>query len=78
MEEPRPLDTLNYMIGKIVNVTLKNGLTYKGNLKSFDIHTNLVLENCEEINKEKKLNTVFIAGHSVEHCLLLEEFIVQQ
>ena len=78
MEEPRPLDTLNEMIGKIVNVTLKNGLTYKGNLKSFDIHTNIVLDNCEDMNKGKKLNTIFIAGHCVEHCLSPEEFINQQ
>ena len=77
MEETKPLDTLNDMIGKIVNVTLKNGLTYKGNLKSFDIHTNLVLKNCEEINKEKKLCTIFIVGQSVEHCLLQEKITDQ-
>jgi small nuclear ribonucleoprotein (snRNP)-like protein len=73
MAEPRPLDNLNGMIGKLVNVTLKNGLTYKGNLKSFDLHINIVLDNC----KERKSNTIFITGHSVEECLLSDDSIDQ-
>lgn len=75
MEEPRPLDTLNGMIGKIVHVTLKNGSFYKGILKAFDIHTNLVLENCEEViqGKRRDLNEVFISGYNLECCWLDED-----
>lgn len=73
MEEPRPLDTLNGMIGKIVNVTLKNGSSYKGSLKAFDIHTNIVLENCEEVTQGKKSEEVFIKGHCVENCSRSED-----
>lgn len=72
MAELRPLDSLNGMLGKIVNITLKNGLIYKGSLKAFDIHTNIVLENCEEViqGKRRKLNEVFITGRNLEICSL--------
>ena len=58
------------VIGKIVSVTLKNGSFYKGILKAFDIHTNLVLENCEEViqGKRRDLNEVFIQGRNLEIC----------
>ena len=68
MEESKTLDFINGIVGKAVNVILKDGRIYRGKLKSFDIHTNIILENCEEINQEKrrKLNEVFIAGRILE------------
>lgn len=74
MEESKALNFINGIIGKAVNVTLKDGTIYFGKLKSFDIHTNIVLENCEEINQEKrrKLNQFFIAGRNLESCWLNE------
>lgn len=68
MDESRPLHTPNGMIGKKVIVTLKNGVIYEGSLKAFDIHTNIVLEDCT--SQEKKLGTVFIAGYNLECCWL--------
>ena len=44
----RPLDTLNGARNKSVLVELKNGRQYVGKLRSFDIHVNTVLEECEE------------------------------
>ncbi len=72
MEESKARDFINQMIGKKVSVVLKNGTTYYGKLKAFDIHTNIVLENCEEDNKGKrrKLDNVFIAGRNLEICWL--------
>lgn len=65
---PRPLDALNNARNKRVIVELKNGRQYIGNLKSFDIHINTVLENAEErIDGElkKQLGTVFIRGDTI-------------
>jgi len=47
MEESKTLDFVK--IGKTVNVILKNGRMYRSKLKSFDIHTKIVLENCGEL-----------------------------
>ena len=71
MEEPRTMDFMNGMVGKAVNVVLKDGTAYHGKLKAFDMHNNIVLENCEEVNQGKnkrKLNEVFIAGRNLEIC----------
>lgn len=40
----RPLDALNEMRGKHVNVLCLNGDTQKGILVAFDIHVNVVLD----------------------------------
>ncbi len=46
--ESRPLDALNAARGKRIVIELKNGKQYIGNLKSFDIHINAVMDNTEE------------------------------
>ena len=57
MEESRPLDTLNAARNKTVMVELKNGTSYVGKLRAFDIHINLVLDNIKEMqNNEVKRN----------------------
>ncbi|MBD3164054.1 small nuclear ribonucleoprotein [Candidatus Woesearchaeota archaeon] len=48
METSRPLDALNRARDKKVIVELKNNKQYIGQLKAFDIHINVVLENAEE------------------------------
>lgn len=52
MEASRPLDALNKSRDKRVIVDLKNGRQYIGNLKAFDIHINVVLEDAEEMVEE--------------------------
>lgn len=64
----RPLDALNKSRNKRVIVELKNNKQYLGNLKAFDIHINIVLEEAEErVNGEltRKLGTIFIRGDTI-------------
>ena len=68
MEPSRPLDTLNLSRNKNVIVELKNGYSYVGKLKAFDIHINIVLENAEEHidgKLNRKLGRVFIRGDTI-------------
>ena len=68
MEASRPLDALNNARGKRVIVDLKNGRQFVGNLKSFDIHINVVLESAEERQDnetKRKLGVVFLRGDTI-------------
>ena len=68
MESARPLDALNNARGKKVVVELKNGKQYVGNLKAFDIHINVVLEQAEErVDGElkRKVGVTFIRGDTI-------------
>lgn len=67
-EVSRPLDALNKARDKKVIVELKNQKQYIGNLKSFDIHINVVLENAEERENgevKRKLGVIFIRGDTI-------------
>ena len=67
-EGARPLDTLNASRNKNVMVDLKNGYSYVGKLRAFDIHINIVLENADEHHNgevKRKLGTVFIRGDTI-------------
>lgn len=57
MEQLRPFDILSRAKGKEVEISLKNNIIYKGKLKAFDIHLNVVLFETEEI---KDKNSVLI------------------
>ena len=66
--EARPLDALNEARNKRVILDLKNGKQLIGKLKAFDIHINVVLEDCEErVDGEvkRKLGKVFIRGDTI-------------
>ncbi len=68
MENPRPLDALNAIRNKRVIAELKNGKQLVGNLKAFDIHINIVLEDAEELvdgEVKRKLGKVFIRGDTI-------------
>jgi len=68
MEVARPLDALNAARGKRVILELKNKTTFVGNLKAFDIHINVVLDDAEEHiegQMKRKLGTVFIRGDTI-------------
>lgn len=68
VEQSRPLDALNKSRNKRVIVELKNGKQYVGNLKAFDIHINVVLEDAEERSEgeiKRKLGVVFIRGDTI-------------
>ncbi len=64
----RPLDALNKARNQRVIVDLKNTKQLVGKLKAFDIHINVVLEDCEERHEgevKRKLGTVFIRGDTI-------------
>ena len=68
VEASRPLDALNRARDKRVIVELKNGKQFIGNLKAFDIHINVVLENAEEHEAgelKRKLGVIFIRGDTI-------------
>jgi len=68
MEQARPLDALNKARNKRIVIDLKNNKQMVGTLKAFDIHINVVLEDCEErVDGEvkRKLGTVFIRGDTI-------------
>lgn len=68
LEQSRPLDALNRARDKRVIIELKNGKQFIGNLKAFDIHINIVLDDAEErVDGElkRKLGNVFIRGDTI-------------
>ncbi len=68
MDAARPLDALNVARNKRVIVELKNGKQYVGNLKAFDIHINVVLEEAEERENgelKRKIGVVFLRGDTI-------------
>lgn len=68
MAEQKPLDVLHSSLESPVIVGLKGGREYRGLLKGYDIHMNLVLENAEEIkegNATRRLGMVIIRGDNV-------------
>lgn len=68
METVRPLDVLNRTKGKEVIVNLKNQEQYKGKLKAFDIHLNLVLFETKSINQdgsEEEIGDILIRGDTI-------------
>ncbi len=64
----RPLDVLHNSLDSQVLVGIKGGKEYRGVLKGYDIHMNLVLQNADELhdgNAVRRLGIVIIRGDSV-------------
>ncbi len=64
----RPLDLLHKSLESPVIVGLKSGKEYRGTLKGYDIHMNVVLQNAEELENNKPVRTlgkIIIRGDSV-------------
>lgn len=66
--QSRPFDLLNESIGKNVLVELKGNLQFRGVLKAFDVHMNIVLENAESLengNPKTKYGKVVLRGDNI-------------
>ncbi len=65
----RPFDLLNRSIGQQVLIRLKNGADLRGKVQSFDVHMNIVLENCEELDDgggvRTKLGMILLRGGNI-------------
>ncbi len=64
----KPLDVLHSSLESPVLVSLKGGKEYRGTLKGYDIHMNLVIQNADELkegNAARRLGLVIIRGDSV-------------
>lgn len=64
----RPLDVLNESLNTIVSAKLKGGREFRGELKGYDIHMNLVLENVSELKNDdiiKEYKTLVVRGDNI-------------
>ncbi len=64
----RPFDFLNDAIGKTVLVRVKDQREYRGTLKAFDVHMNLVLDEAEELQNDqvvRKLGMLVLRGDNI-------------
>jgi len=65
----RPFDLLNKSVGQNVLIRLKNGVSIRGKLISFDMHMNIVMEDAEEIGEngsaKAKLGTILLRGGNI-------------
>jgi len=64
MKSDRPFDSLVNSIGKQIVVKLKDDIVYTGDLVSFDIHLNIVLDNASE-DTNKLDGKVLIRGDTI-------------
>ncbi|MGC8676241.1 MAG: LSM domain-containing protein [Candidatus Micrarchaeia archaeon] len=67
--QERPFDLLNKSVGQSILVRLKNGVSIRGKLVSFDMHMNMVLEGSEELDAngsaKAKLGTILLRGGNI-------------
>jgi small nuclear ribonucleoprotein len=64
----RPLDALGKSLNSQVLIKLKGGRGFRGVLKSFDMHMNLVLNDAEELEdgeSSRRLGIVLIRGDNI-------------
>ena len=63
----KPMDVLDSSLDQVVLIKLRGGREFRGILRGYDIHMNLILDEAEEIEKENPLSfeTAIIRGDNV-------------
>ncbi len=64
----RPFDLLNDSIGKPILVILKGDAAFRGTLKAFDVHMNIVLSDAESLENNQtktKYGKLILRGDNV-------------
>ena len=69
----KPFDLLNNSLDKEVLVVIKGDVKYRGVLKGYDIHMNLVLDNAIEVKEsvESKIGKILIRGDNILYLSLI-------
>lgn len=68
LADKRPFDVLNNALNQNVLIKLKGNKELRGKLASFDVHMNVVIEECEELEggeSQRKLGTVLLRGDTI-------------
>jgi small nuclear ribonucleoprotein len=63
----KPMDMLDQSLDQLVLIKLRGGREFRGILRGYDIHMNLILDEAEELGKERglSLETAIIRGDNV-------------
>jgi len=63
----KPMDVLDASLDQVVLIKLRGGREFRGLLRGYDIHMNLILDDAEELNNEFGLSfqTAIIRGDNV-------------
>ncbi|MGB9134118.1 MAG: LSM domain-containing protein [Candidatus Bathyarchaeia archaeon] len=64
----KPLNVLVKQLNNDVTITLKNGITYKGNMTKCDGHMNIILEGASECKGDKPIanyGSVLVRGNNI-------------
>jgi small nuclear ribonucleoprotein len=63
----KPMDMLDQSLDQVVLIKLRGGREFRGLLRGYDIHMNIVLDEAEEISKDNalRLETAIIRGDNV-------------
>jgi small nuclear ribonucleoprotein len=63
----KPMDMLDQSLDQLVLIKLRGGREFRGILRGYDIHMNLILDEAEELGKENglSLETAIIRGDNV-------------
>ncbi|MEM3402548.1 MAG: LSM domain-containing protein [Candidatus Hadarchaeales archaeon] len=68
--EEAPIKGLERFVGQEVEVIVKDGRKFRGKMIQVDEHTNIILEEAEELDTHRKHKLIFLKGGNVLEILL--------